>query len=375
MVEFKQFYTQQGVSKLLISLLEHEEPVTCLELSAGEGALLDSASTKFPHMEITAFDIDPKNAGLLCAKYPNAHIYCMDSTNQEIHDILQDARFDIALCNPPFQTINNTKQFEVIVKDVLGTSISTKKIRSEIIFMAINLLYLKDGGELAIILPDLFFSSSLYIWLRKALLDRFTIKNIIECEHHSFLKTEAKTYIFHIKKSKSDAKTISFFKYKNGNELQKNEISTNSLIKDEIHSKTTKNNYYSAFRGRLSGKECKKLGCSYFHTNSFKDVTYTTAEESIEGDFVAHKGDILIARVGSRVVGKHEIFKGNKAIVSDCIFCVTFYDDKFKSFFLDFWMKNKTEWLEKNIRGTCAKHISLISIRNLLDHILIDFKK
>ncbi|EKY3883892.1 N-6 DNA methylase [Enterobacter hormaechei] len=376
MVEFKQFYTQQGVSELLISLLEHEEPITCLELSAGEGALLDSASTKFPHMEITAFDIDPKNAALLSAKYPKADIYCMDSTDQKIHSILHSSRFDIALCNPPFQTINNTKQFESIVEDVFGTSISTKKIRSEVIFLAINLLYLKDGGELAIILPDLFFSSASYNWLRRALINNFTIKNIIECEHRSFLKTEAKTYIFHISKSISEISKISYFKYKNVGDIQKDYISVDSLEKKEPKLSEPNNDYYSVFRGRLSGKECKKSGCSYFHTNSFKEITYTTtAEESIEEHFIAKNGDVLIARVGSRIVGEYEIFKGNKAVVSDCIFCLSFYNEDFKIFFLDFWMKNKHEWLESHISGTCAKHISLLSIRNLLEELLKDFKK
>ncbi|MDI6459381.1 N-6 DNA methylase [Cronobacter malonaticus] len=374
-VEFKQFYTQKGISQLLISLFEHEDPVTCLELSAGEGALLDSASLKFPLMEITAFDIDPKNVELLRSKYPNAHIHCMDSTSHEIHDTLKDVQFDIALCNPPFNTINNTIQFQTIVEDIFKKTISTKKIRSEIVFLAINLLYLKEGGELAIILPDLFYSSPSYNWLRNALVNGFTIKSIIECEHRSFLKTEAKTYIFHIKKVKEKLHKIAFFKYENGNGIQKCDILPSSLERIELKPSTVKNEYYSAFRGRLSGKDCKNSGYPYFHTNSFNQLTYAKVCNIFGENIIAKRGDVLIARVGSRVIGKHEIFQGDGAIISDCIFCIRFNDDVFKDFFLDYWMKNKNVWLKENIKGTCAKHISLVSIRTLLEDLLTKFLK
>lgn len=373
MVEFKQFYTQQEVSQLLISLLEHDYPVSCLELSAGEGALLDSALVKFPHLNITAFDIDPKNADFLSSKYPSANIYCIDSTSQDLAGILKEDTFDIALCNPPFHFIDNNPQFQLILEEVFGQTIKSKRIRAEVVFMAINLLYLKDGGELIIVLPDLFYSSDYYIWLRTLLTKKFTIKNIIECEHRSFLKTEAKTHVFHIIKSSEQQGEISFFKYGDGIAFHKGNICLNPSRVERKRVSNLNNSDYSIFRGRLSGKECKASGYSYFHTNSFNSITYKSRDIIPDGNFVARNGDVLIARVGSRVIGKYEVFKGEKAIVSDCIFCIQFKNNEFKLYFLDFWEKNKDGWLQENMKGTCAKHISLASVHNLLEQLFVTF--
>jgi len=370
-VEYKQFYTELDVSVKLSNSIEATNPERCLELSAGEGALITAILDKYPKISVTAVDIDNKNSCILESKFRGIEVICGDSTSSEVCESITDESYDVALCNPPFKNIPTSDFIDSVVNAMVGRNKKSKHIRAEIVFLLINLKKLKPLGELAIILPDMFFTSLNYLWLRKYLISNFSLMKIIECEHNSFKKTEAKTHIYHIIKKRPEG--FSLIDFCSGNECSK--ISYDEFISNENNSGISKefDDKFFLFRGKLSGKDCKLSGLPYFHTTSFNSITYFPDPKVREFDRCAIEGDILIARVGTRVVGKTFIYNSTPALISDCIFCLRIENVKLREFFLMRWNADKGDWLFKNAKGTCAKNISLTAFRDYIRNVLMLF--
>ncbi|HAS0804688.1 TPA: N-6 DNA methylase [Enterobacter roggenkampii] len=376
MIKYNQYYTSKNISDLVTTLISISQPLTCLELSAGEGALLDSAKKKWPHLHCTTFDIDAKNIDLLREKFPEDLHYCVDATSEICRSLLKTKKFDIAVCNPPFSFIDiqeNTKEY---LNAAFGSIYSkSKKIRSEILFLALNLLALKDNGIVAIIVPELIIKGFAHEKIRRVIAKNLTIQYLIECEHKSFSKTEAKTFVLILKKTPSTKD--SYFKYIKVNEfieiIVSEQFMTNVFIGPKKRSRESTESRYQILRGRLSGKECKKIALSYIHTTNMADdmcdINFKAPEINPENK-TAIMNDILIARVGSRIVGKTNfVYQGN-AIISDCIFAVRFQNEADRVIFINYWKKNRDEWISKNCTGTCAKHITIANLSLLIDSIL-----
>lgn len=370
MVELKQFYTETALSKELASLISLPNPMSCLELSAGEGSLLDSVLEKYPEIRITAIDIDPKNHSKLIKKYSKHVVLCGDATDTELINKIKYKRFDIAVCNPPFKSIDNNRNHRALINNILGKDVSSKKIRAELIFLCLNLSLINSDGQLAIILPDLFFCSANYSWLRETLATRFKISTIIECAHNSFQKTEAKTHIYHIEKTSLHPRDN--ITYVVGG-LQKI-ISPHEFIRkfdDSIDTESVRP-HYSICRGSMSGKQCKESGLPYFHTSSFANSEdyNRSIDECLINKPTASCGDILIARVGTRVLGKTIVYAGQPALISDCIFRIRFDNQELRDCFLNEWESVRDKWIKDNANGTCAKHFSMRSMRTLVSTII-----
>lgn len=371
MVEFKQFYTERDVSDKLAGLIQTTLPETCLELSAGEGALIDAVLKIHPHVNITAVDIDKKNIAYLRKKYSGINVLCGDSTLPEVFDLIDNSSFDIALCNPPFKNIDINPFLASMVFDITGKKIKGDKIRAEVVFLLLNLKKLKFSGELAIILPDMFFSSLTYLWLRDFIIKNLNLRKIIECEHKSFKKTEAKTHIYHIKNENVRKQSNILFE-KNGKEYHLscvNFVSSNNF--PEASEKY--DDKFILFRGRKSGKECRNSGVSYFHTTSFDSHPAGKETTTDAQEYTAFKNDILIARVGTRVLGKTIVFQGNPSLVSDCIFCLRISNENLRNYFFYRWVEEKENWISANAKGTCAKHFSLVSFKNYVRSCIADY--
>ncbi|ECQ0183600.1 N-6 DNA methylase, partial [Salmonella enterica] len=238
---------------------------------------------------------------------------CGDSTLPELCDLINDSSFDIALCNPPFKSIVINSFISSLVFDMTGKKFKGDKIRAEIVFLLLNLKKLKSSGELAIILPDIFFSSLSYSWLREYLINNFSVSKIIECEHKAFKKTEAKTHIYHIR-NESARKQYQIAFEKKGCETYLSNM--DFVFKNQFPDVSEEfDDKFILFRGKKSGKECRNSGLPYFHTTSFDSVLTEKEFNFNSYDSIASKNDILVARVGTRVLGKTVVFKGVAAIV------------------------------------------------------------
>ncbi|MNJ70043.1 hypothetical protein D3C77_664570 [compost metagenome] len=74
---------------------------------------------------------------------------------------------------------------------------------------------------------------------------------------------------------------------------------------------------------------------------------------------IATKGDILISRVGSRVVGRAVTVEEGEYLVSDCVFRVRLPPSISSNIFLKYWIESCLPRVVSQARGTCAKYITV----------------
>ncbi|MBK0127460.1 N-6 DNA methylase [Pantoea sp. S61] len=377
MVDFNQYYTSKNLSDLLTKFTTLQEPNTCLELSAGEGALLDAVKSKWADIKCTTIDIDPINHSLLIEKFPFDEHFCFDATSSESFSTLLNRKFDLAVCNPPFELINTSKSINEYVFSSLGLNLEkSKKIRAEIAFIAINLTHLNENGILAIIVPELIINGLKLSKFRESLFSNYKIENIIECEQKAFKHTEAKTYILflrNIKPSNQQKFTHIIIDSNAQLKLETQRDVKKTFFTYEKNKKNTVKKPFEIIRGRLSGKECKLSGHPYIHTTNMNldmEMLSLSGDDTSLKYRTAKAGDIIIARVGTRVLGKTNIIKSGGAIISDCLFSIRFSDEKNRNKFIEFWKENKKTWITENSTGTCARHITISSMSNLIISLL-----
>jgi len=347
-------------------MLNVEQVFSCIELSAGEGALIDPITKINNSLQFTTVDLDPANSHKLAKKYPNDIHICDDALNLDLD--IKDNSFDLAVCNPPFAYTAKTNEHEKILgKEFSAIFSGSKRIRLEVLFILRNLALLKNNSTLAIIVPDLIFSSDKLVNFRKLLFREFSLSRIVECEHRNFKKTEAKTFILFINKSKpkNDNTKIPYTTISGGDSTNSyfnldNAFEVNSV--SEIDS-------FEIFRGATSSKLCRSTKEPFHHNyanvDDFSIIHYPYSTQKLDNFKYASEGDILIHRVG-RNVGKTVILGRNSVIVSDCIIVIRFSNLGLRNKFIDIWKEQQGFWLTANAKGTCAKSISIRGISSYI---------
>lgn len=377
-----QFYTPSNIAELVVekALGLVSAPRTAIELAAGEGHLLVALNEKSVKTEIYAIDIDADNCKKIKKKHPNFYVYNADTTKDL--SFLYDDFFDLALGNPPFlsNTLVNT-DLNVLLKEVLGIDIKIgKKVRVEYVFIAKYLKLLKEGGVLAIILPESIISGARAEHFRKAISERVEILELLELSGNPFISTEAKTHVLFLRKSSRANKNIKISKLE-----ECNGISSRYILKDDAifrmdysyhfvknvtsHVEEQKARILSTYaeisRGKYTHKILKTLNNDYIHSTNFNLNHSHSNKPEVGPDYVLH-GDIIMCRVGSRVVGKAREYLGDPVLYSDCIYKIRFKDKKMKFLFMDYINSIKGFNKIKSIsRGVCARYITKSDLESL----------
>lgn len=387
-MSLEQYYTEAKIGERLVSLLPELCPSTCVELSAGEGALLLPVLKKWPHISITTCELDSNNHAKITQNFDGDH-YNIDVISPSFEDVVASysEKHDLAVSNPPFSWRKNSEyEKEIFSAFDIDFMKKWKRVRSEIVFILQNLRLLKPFGLMAIILPELIVYSDLFRGFRKCLLKFCSIHAIAEIEERAFKGTDAKTYILVLQKKPSK----NFFKFYhcNGSESvysQEKFVSINENINIEDFKCSNGFPDLNIKRGRQSGKELKKEGRPYYHTSGFSklyecDELYSRSGLKVNGKstVIARRGDVLIHRVGSRAIGKIAVVEEGSFLVSDCVFKVSFSSHLSPCEILSYWKENELE-IVSMARGTCAKYLTkediVFHLNKIIEAKLLDVKE
>ena len=278
--------------------------------------------------------------------------------------------------------IKKTDELGAILEEsALGCINDYNHLTSDIIFLAQNLLLLKDGGELGIIVPDGLLTSKRFSIFREKLLTNYKLTGVIELPSNIFKRTEAKTHILIIKKSLCNSLSLPLYlANEDGTISSKILIKKDDLIfrmdykyhqwKINSHHKGDKSLFtrdVTIMRGSRSKKQLEGIGVKYLHTSDLKSQ-YCEREFSVQKklDYLryAEEGDLLMSRVGKRCIGKlMYINKGNIAI-SDCIFRIRIPVAHRAQIISILNSKPGREWIDAHSHGVCAKVISKSDLLN-----------
>lgn len=191
--------------------------------------------------------------------------------------------FDVILTNPPFGSKIKVNHEHILKKYDLGhewkfkdgeweKTNKTKKTEPQILFIELCLNLLREGGRMAIVLPDGIFGNPTDGYIREWIKDKAEIMAVVDCAHTTFMPhTHTKTSVLFLKKWKKSKNQnypiIMSVVEKCGHDNRGNEIyqkENKEEILDEEFSKVSK--IYKDNKSRVI-KNFDRLGFTIYEGN------------------------------------------------------------------------------------------------------------
>jgi len=384
MNQFQQYYTSELHSKVLVQNLEHANPRSALDLGFGDGNLLVAAKNRWEDIELYGVDIDENNVveANLNNRIKAIHL---DGFLPDLPKYLLDeyGTIDLLISNPPYFSKDMDQNIRSILKESgLNDAISfnIKNIPAELVFLAQNLRLLNDGGEIGIILPAGLISGEKWKELRKYLLESFQINCCVQLPPKSFQKTEAQAFILFIQKNtilKNDKIKLAtsgsekdvFINHEQATQRMDYSFYSDISHKDDSFP-TLINSDFKIFRGNTPHLQLKRDSVAeYVHTTKMREEpTIAKFESKIQfNGKIAVKGDILLARVGSRCLGRACLIESGSVPISDCVIVVRAINDEIRKYL---WYrlsdKNAASQLQRLSLGVSAKYLTHQIVKDFL---------
>jgi len=378
------YYTADIISTLLISNLETSKPKRILDLGVGDASLTIAAYARWEKAKYFATEIEPKKATAIEKKLSFIKVLNCDTLQPNASTKLKVkfGSIDIAICNPPYVRVENKEKYKRLFKSVGCKNFSNLlRITSEIVFFAHNLKLLKHDGELGIIVSDSLITGKEFKIFRETIFEKFNVRRIIQLPDKVFNKTEARTHIIFISKTKSANKTCELLSSNIHGALSEKIIVANNFLIDRMDyqfhkadiyvkatTKTLKQIGAVIKRGKFSYKELRESKLSFFHSVHFKEngvnICFEKPVAKKHHSYSANEGDILMCRVGKRVVGKVAIVKTGRVINSDCIYRITVPKPYRQILLKSFLSEEGKAWLHAFAHGVCSQLISKSDLEN-----------
>lgn len=362
--------------------MSHPKPKLALDLGFGAGGLLYAARRRWPNINLAGVDLDEKN--IQTAKSSIIDAVNLNVFSFDLPDIIEKhfGTIDILISNPPF--FSKKLDFEclkILKASGLINFISDKNktVPAELIFLAQNLRILSEHSEIGIILPAGLISGERWKKLREHLFSRYKISNITQLPENSFKGTEAQTFIVNISK-KTDSKSnktvsLSHVSKKEGiiinlnQAFERADYSYYERKKTDIYKLNLCTDDFHIFRGTTSYKILKERNYDFIHTTKMPifPKKINLINQPINGDKNICKGDIILARVGRRCLGRVSYVSGGSLPISDCIIAIRPKNKRIGSLI---WSKISSkyaiEYMKNTSLGVGAQYITHNLIREFL---------
>lgn len=381
-MQLNQYYTDSNISDKLINSLEIQYPNQAFDLGFGSGELLKSVKRRWSKVRLAGADIDPRNVSFAKTEALIDSVE-LDGFLENVPNIILEkyGNIDILISNPPFfqKKISDNCLKILQSADLLDCiSIKNKTIPSELIFLAQNLRLLSETGEIGIILPAGLITGERWKSLRSLLFIKYNMKNIIQLPENSFNKTEAQTFMLIFSKNNKlnkDNITLSHV-HKNkkilipiSDAIERADFNYYEYKKHSPNSLEVKNNDFNILRGNKSRVKLEADQIRHIHSTDFsKNPLEVTLENSTHKDIkFCEKGDILVARVGSRCVGRIMYVSEGSLPISDCVIVIRAKNKRIRT---RIWKKlcssHFKEFLNSSLLGVGPKYITHNIIKEFL---------
>ena len=178
--EFCSFYTKSRyIIEYMINKLDIKEQDFILEPSAGDGSFIKEIFNKKPcsNIFLEAIDIDEKAINKLMNEYGNKiSIRNVDTLLDNDLDLYSDMGgiYNKIIGNPPYGAYQNANKKKILKKKYKIYSNETY-----ILFLIRCISLLKKDGKLVFIIPDTFLSLNVFSDVRKYLLEKVVIEEIL----------------------------------------------------------------------------------------------------------------------------------------------------------------------------------------------------
>ncbi|GAB5532259.1 MAG: hypothetical protein Roseis3KO_40360 [Roseivirga sp.] len=361
-----------------------------MELGVGDGSILKSVSRRWKDAIYTGFEIDLDLVEKIKKDNNKCNIYQKDCSvlNLDADFMTRKEFFDVCVCNPPFHSVINNSTIKNLIEEMeLRYLLDVKRLGLDLVFLLQNLLFLRRGGELGIIIPDGVATNITFRKVREYLVSNYNLVKLIELPTNGFKNTDAQTHILILSKVKDRSPKVELLKSNiRGEIVGEIVVDIDRLIERMDYSfhfwksghtgnklvRTLGELDVTITRGKHSKKKLSLMQLPFVHTSDIPDTNlfiiesnrYQTSLSQVPDEkSLAEKGDILITRVGKRCVGRSAMLGIDRAIISDCLIKIRVNSPLERELlFQALNSENGKAWINAHIHGTCAR---LISMRDL----------
>lgn len=340
------YYTHGKVAALLVTSMNVAAPKTVIDLGAGDGTLVDAGAKLWSRARFVTVDIDDKAES---SRLPVTRGGAFRHFTGDALDVGLDHRLGlhwgkacVGLCNPPYIKPRWRRHFGEIMEEVGLSHVlpHAEDIPADILFIAQNLRFLKDGGRLGMIIPDGLISGERFMRFRQSLIESHSIDQVIELPRNIFRRTEAKAHIVILTKAATQVSHIPVRQLSSTGELSdamtispergllRLDYGYHSSVRPSRTSRVVRLSKLiaSISRGTLSSRTRKNVGYPVFHTTDLTaGMTEVPSEFALSKEFqkvvagvTARAGDVLVARVGRNLSDKICRVDCGVIVVSDC---------------------------------------------------------
>lgn len=387
------YYTNRQVSSLLVDSLVVDSPELIIDLGAGSGALTEAAATKWRQAMFITVDID-RNAQSVQfpALYGSSFVHHVgDVLSSRLHERLgvTPASADVALCNPPYIRPKWRKTFASMLEEA-GLSGALPKISdvpADILFIAQNLRFLKDGGRLGLIVPDGIIAGEKFAKVRTILATKHQIESVIELPRRIFERTEAKAHIVVVSKNGRGSNEIGIRRLDESGVLSDTKMVPRDFAGHRLdYSYIANQSAGSGFtgtplrelvsfikRGNVSSAQRKLCSFPVLHTSDItaemrrvpSEFQYEHDERELPHLTTAQSGDILVGRVGRNFEEKVLMVARGRVVISDCIFVLRISEKYRAAVFRFLRSAAGSAVLAKVSRGVGARFLTQEALLNI----------
>lgn len=342
------FYTRTAVGEVLVGLLDGLTPSSVVDLGVGEGSLSSAVVSRWEGVDAVTVDLDPAigadlHRSLLDAGAASHRHYRHDVLDPELAGVVADhAAFDLAVCNPPFFRPAWKRDYARILQqaDFADACPSTAEATAEILFLAQNLRLVRNGGKIALIVPDGLATGWRAAAFPRAVLNGHKLDCVVQLPNHSFHDTEARCFILVLTKGGGATENVTLLRYSESGlsgPLKVRRAKAEMRMDYDFHAHRTEESGRIVTlreigadirRGSLDTVARKGANYPVFHTTDYRDLVEGAA--ALEATdlpvdrklVVAEAGDILMARVDRSLHEKVAIVTSGRAALTDCVYRV-----------------------------------------------------
>ncbi|CAE6816150.1 N-6 DNA methylase [Paraburkholderia aspalathi] len=339
------FYTPDSLARSMVkSLPKGFCPSRIVDFAAGEGSLLETASTLWPNASVYANDVCPRSARRLRAQGPQWFVSCVDFLSERSRNKSKFGQlagsFDLVLLNPPFSQRG--------VKPTSWPGMPAITSGQAALFVYIALGYLAPSGYLLAILPDGCLSSRRDRKGWMALADAYDIEVISSNPTNSFKGVSARTSIVRIRKR-----------------------SEPTLADPTADARTQRPATTQVIRGtnQMHSLKRNRGGVPLIHTSELREGVVTQPQHRITTEKTIRGPALLFPRVGRVTTQKLCLLEDSREVaLSDCVLGVlcetTVEAEQLRSEIIKAWPK-----FAEGYRGTGAPYITVERATSVLDNI------
>lgn len=355
-VNYSKYYTPLAVAKPLVSLLSFSDHSKVIDICCGSCNLLSAANHVNKTLNCLGVDICPSELSVHDTIQADGRVYATEHMGE----------FDFALANPPFGKAEESEHSKALLKN---NTIGIISSRLEVQMLVANLLLLKKGGTLLIILPSTIVDGPLSINIRKKLAANYHIKAIVDMPINSFHPSRIKCSALIIENTRNEhALPTNLYSMSRDFEISKERALSNDLIIEGqwIANMHCNHNAFTIVQGKIHSNEFTESGIEVLHTSKMAEnwtpsIRYTDLVDDNKKLLKVKSGDIIISRVGVSAGAIHE-YDGEEKLVSDCLLVIKAPSETVRSRILAMDLK-------KIVTGLSTPHITASNIYNLYGEI------